>query len=272
MTALVRVAALLPKGTPIGDELFTARHRAVLAVLWAHAVGLLIFGAVRNAPPLHLAAEIGAIVAITVAARAAPGRSGKAAAATLGLVSCSALLVHLSGGLIESHFHFFIVVTLVTIYQSWVPFSLAMLFVVIHHGSVGVLDPSSVYNHPAATQRPWLWAAIHGLFVTGAATAALVAWKHVEVERERAEDAAIRLHDRAARHREAMELNDTVVQGLVAAKYEAQLGRPDAAAQTVDRTLERAQQLVAALMDEDRDPAGPGALRRVAAAQVEALP
>jgi hypothetical protein len=107
---------------------------------------------------------------------------------------------------------------------------------------------------------------VHGLFVTGAALAALAAWKHAEIERELAEAAAVRLHDRIARQREAMELNDTIVQGLVAAKYAAQLGRHAAAAGTVERTLERAQRLVADLMDDDGEPYEPGTLRRVKAA------
>ena len=261
-----RARAALPTGAPIGDEMFEARHRAVIALLWLHAVGLGVYGLTLGYAATHLALELAAIVVAAVVARLAPGRMWRAGVGTLGLVACSAMLVHLSGGLIEAHFHFFIVVILVTLYQSWVPFLLALLFVVLHHGTVGVLDSGSVYNHPAAVERPWLWALVHGLFVTGAALAAMVAWKHVEIERERAEAAAVRLHDRTRRHREAMELNDTVVQGLVSAKYATQLGRVDVAAETIERTLAHAQSLVAELMDDDNAPFAPGTLRRAEAA------
>lgn len=148
------LANALPAGRPIDEEAWQARHRSVVLLLWAHAAGLAVFGLVRQVDLVHLALEIGAIAAIAAASTQAPGRAARASLATLGLISCSALLVHLSGGLIEAHFHFFIMVGVVTLYQSWVPFAMAMLYVVVHHGTVGVLDPDSVYNHEAAVNSP----------------------------------------------------------------------------------------------------------------------
>jgi hypothetical protein len=257
---------VLPHGRPIGDELWHSRHRSVVNLLLVHVVGLAVYGVVRGFQVWHLVIEIGAVLLITLAAKLARSRLLQSAAGTLALVSCSALLVHLSGGLIEAHFHFFIVVIVVTLYQSWVPFVLAMVFVVTHHGTVGVLDPSSVYNHQAAIDHPWLWASVHAMFVSGAAVAALASWKHAELERERAEDAAVRLHTRELRQREAVQLNDTVVQGLVEAKYAAQAGRPEQAASAVDRTLELAKRLVADMIDADDEFFETGGLRRTEAA------
>ena len=57
------------------------------------------------------------------------------------------------------------------------PFLLALGYVVLHHGVMGVLDPRSVYNHPAAWNNPWKWAAIHGAFVLAASVANLTAWR-----------------------------------------------------------------------------------------------
>lgn len=261
-----RARAALPSGAQIDEEMFAARHRAVVALLWAHVAGLGVLGVIRSVNLLHLALELAGIASAAIVATMIKGRVWRAGIGTLGLVACSAVLVHLSGGLIEAHFHFFIVVIVVSLYQSWIPFLLALLFVVIHHGTVGVISASSVYNHPAAVANPWRWALVHGLFVTGAALASVVAWKHVEIEREQREDTALRLYDRDARHREAMELNDTVVQGLVSAKYATQLGRTDLAAETIERTLTRAQSMVAELMAEDRDLFEPGTLRRAAPA------
>jgi len=261
-TALGRVAAWFPRGHPLDDETWHARHRAVVRLLWLHVAGLTVYGLVRGYAVLHVGVEVTIIVILAIVAGRTTTRLAQSTTGTLGLVTCSALLVHLSGGLIEAHFHFFIMVGVVTLYQSWVPFLLALLFVVVHHGTVGVLDPKSVYNHPAAIRRPWLWAGIHGLFILGAAIAALASWKHAETERERAEEAAVRLHDRSRRQREAIQLNDTVVQGLAAAKYAAELGSPDQASAMVERTLEVAKQLVAELMEGDADLFEPGGLRR----------
>jgi len=47
----------------------------------------------------------------------------------------------------------------------------------LHHGTVGVLDPGQVYNHPAAWASPWRWAAIHGIFVLGASVVSCIAWR-----------------------------------------------------------------------------------------------
>jgi hypothetical protein len=59
-------------------------------------------------------------------------------------------------------------VILLTLYEDWLPFLLAAAYVVFHHGTVGTLDQSSVYNHPEAIAHPWRWAAVHGLFITAA--------------------------------------------------------------------------------------------------------
>lgn len=255
----------LPAGRPLDDEAWQHRHRTVVALLAAHIVGLAIYGAVRGYAVLHLGLELAGVAALAIAAARINGRTAQAVTGTLGLITCSALLVHLSGGLIEAHFHFFIMVGVVTLYQSWAPFLVAMLYVVIHHGTVGLIDPRSVYNHDAAINKPWLWAGIHGLFITGAALAGLRSWKYAEVERERAEDAAVRLLERAIRQREAIRINDTLVQGLVTAKYAAELGEDHQTRTAIDRTLSLAQSLVSDLMASEDDMFEPGGLRRVAA-------
>ena len=83
--------------------------------------------------------------------------------ATLGLFTSSAVLVHLSGGVIEMHFHYFVMVGVVTLYQDWRPFLTAIGYVVVQHGLAGALTPASVYDHQAATDQPWRWAGVHGL-------------------------------------------------------------------------------------------------------------
>ena len=104
-------------------------------------------------------------------------RKMRAVAATLGLFSSSAILVHLSGGLIEMHFHFFVMVAVVSLYQDWLPFLLGIGYVMIHHGFIGWLAPADVFNHPAAINQPWKWALIHAMFISAESTALLIAWR-----------------------------------------------------------------------------------------------
>ena len=104
-------------------------------------------------------------------------RTARSIAGATGLVTCSALLVHVWDGTIEAHFHFFVVVSLLMLYQDWVPFLIAISYVVIHHGLIGALAPASVYSHGPAQTQPWLWALVHGGFVLASATANLVSWR-----------------------------------------------------------------------------------------------
>ncbi|HEX2066709.1 MAG TPA: PAS domain-containing protein, partial [Candidatus Thermoplasmatota archaeon] len=57
---------------------------------------------------------------------------------------------------------------------------LAILFVGLHHGALGALDPASVYNHPDAISHPWTWGAIHAFFVLCASLAGIAAWRFSE--------------------------------------------------------------------------------------------
>ncbi|GAB2862461.1 hypothetical protein [Nocardioides pacificus] len=50
------------------------------------------------------------------------------------------------------------------------------------------------------------------------------------------------------RHRQAVEINDTLVQGMAAAKWAMESGRHDRAMQTLEETLETGQRLVSDLM------------------------
>ncbi|HEX2294063.1 MAG TPA: EAL domain-containing protein [Actinomycetota bacterium] len=172
----------LPQGRTLSAEAWASRHRAILIVLWLHVGALAVVGAATRHGIGHSALEaavVAAFAAIASTKRLQP--EAREAAATMGLVVSSAILVHFSDGLIEMHFHFFVMVAVVTLYQSWAPFLLAIGFVVLHHGTIGVLDSSAVYNHVEAIADPWRWALIHGLFIAGASAAGLTAWKLNEV-------------------------------------------------------------------------------------------
>jgi hypothetical protein len=90
-----------------------------------------------------------------VLATRATGRRVPSGAASLGLLLASGALVHLSGGVIEAHFHFFVVIIVVALYQDWIPFLIAVGFVVLEHGVLGVLDPTAMYDHADAWAEPW---------------------------------------------------------------------------------------------------------------------
>ncbi|HKQ00874.1 MAG TPA: GGDEF domain-containing protein, partial [Actinomycetes bacterium] len=65
----------------------------------------------------------------------------------------------------------------ITLYQDWLPFGLALAYVVVHHSVLGLLAPHDVFNHAAAARSPWKWALLHGAFVLAASVASLVNWR-----------------------------------------------------------------------------------------------
>jgi diguanylate cyclase (GGDEF)-like protein len=159
-------------------HLLERRHRTIVTVLAAHVPALLLFGLARGYALRHVAIDVGPVVLLSILATAkrVPLRWRMVAACT-GLVTCSALLVHLWGGVIEAHFHFFVVIGLLTLYQDWLPFLLAIAYVVLHHGVMGVLAPESVYSNPQAVAHPWRWAMIHGGFVLAASLTHIASWR-----------------------------------------------------------------------------------------------
>jgi PAS domain S-box-containing protein/diguanylate cyclase (GGDEF)-like protein len=168
----------LPQGRTLPEDVWLRRHHALLVLLWAHAVGLTIFGIMRGYGAGHSVQE-GLVIAALAGMAMLAGRRKRVAAAlvSLGLITSSAILVHLWGGVIEAHFHFFVMIVLLSLYEDWLPFLIAAAYVVIHHGLTGAIEPSSVYNHPDAVAHPWRWAAVHGLFITGASIGAVVTWR-----------------------------------------------------------------------------------------------
>ena len=195
-----RARNLLPKGLELPEDQWQRRHRVILVILWLHAISLVGFAFFRGNTLAHSLFEGGVVAACALVASQARfgGRRLRAVATGAGLVASSAVLVHLSGGLIEMHFHFFVVVGIITLYQDWTVFLTAILFVALHHGGMGVLDPHSVYNHHGAQENPWKWAAIHAVFVLAASAAQITSWRFTEDQYHRAE-AKIRARDRRFR-------------------------------------------------------------------------
>jgi PAS domain-containing protein len=168
----------MPKGGFLPDDAWQSRHRGILALLWLHAIGVYYFGLLTGAGWQHSLVEGAILAAIAAVASWKKGdRKFRSAIASLGLITASSILVHLSGGYIEMHFHFFVILAVIVLYQDWFPFLLAIGYVFIHHGLVGVFNPSSVYNHPDAFAHPWKWAAIHGGFVLAASVASILSWR-----------------------------------------------------------------------------------------------
>ena len=181
MHVLEQARDLLPRGRPLPAETWARRHRAILVLLWAHVAAVFVFAVLTNhGIPMAVTEASSVAAAALVASWSRWSQRVRAAAASFGLVTASAMFVHLSGGFVEAHFHFFVMIAIISLYQDWAPFLVAIGYVVVHHAVLGIVDPDAVFNHPAARANPVVWAGIHGAFVLAASVASLVSWRFVE--------------------------------------------------------------------------------------------
>ncbi|HVE69620.1 MAG TPA: diguanylate cyclase [Solirubrobacteraceae bacterium] len=179
------IRRVLPRGGTLPIEEWEQRHRALLVFLWANALGLPLFGILDGYGVGHSLLHASGLFGFAILAMARPlGRMGRSLCVSLGLLTAAALLVHVTHGLIEAHFYFFVMIGALTLYEDWKPFLLAVAYVLLHHGAIGMLAPTDVFNHPGGLREPWEWAAIHALFVAGAGAAAVTAWRLNENVRE----------------------------------------------------------------------------------------
>ncbi len=170
----------LPKGQLLPEHVLRRRHHSICVLLWLHVPALFAFGMLYgNHSLVHVAADCGVVGLCGVGASSNRFRwKARIIAASFGLITCSAVVVDLWDGAIEAHFHFFVMIGVLTLYQDWTPFLVAILYTVIHHGVGGVLDPGAVYGADTVEARnPWVWALIHGGFVLAASVAHVVAWR-----------------------------------------------------------------------------------------------
>lgn len=184
-TLAARARDLLPRGEGLDDQAFATRQGLLRVILIAHLPALAVFGVVRGYPVLHVLAEVAPVAGAVLAERLARRQGARAMWVTAGLAWCSTVLVHLAGGQIEAHFHYFIVVGLIALYQRWAPFAWAIGFTVLSHGVGTSIAPGSMFNHPSAVERPWLWAGVHGVSVLAAATAQVIFWSAAEDEHDK---------------------------------------------------------------------------------------
>ena len=186
----------VPSGDTIPEETWENRHRNILVLLLAHVPFLLALGLYHGTESITGATipefslpvvllGVGVLVGFAVLAKVPLlGRRTRTGLATLGLVSASAVLVYFSGGYIEAHFHFFVIMAVVAVYEDWVPFLLGIVYVAVQHATFGMAHPEMVYNHTAAILNPMAWAGIHAVFVLGLSAALVSHWASTERSRE----------------------------------------------------------------------------------------
>src|SRR5579872_7396764 len=122
----------LPEGRSLPQEEWEGRHRGISILLWIHPPIILAFALLMGYTIDHALEDCSIVILFAVFARWPQlDRRAKSTLTSLGLLAASAILVHLSGGYIEFHFHFFVMVAVIALYQDWVPFLCSIAFVLL---------------------------------------------------------------------------------------------------------------------------------------------
>jgi PAS domain S-box-containing protein len=158
------------------DELFTEQLRAgycradhlfagLLILEWAAAESFALmvspysWSGVSVSIHVHVWAAMllgGGIVSLPIfLALVRPGEASTRHAVAIGQMLMSALLIHLSGGRIETHFHVFGSLAFLTLYRDWRVLITASAVVALDHFVRGIFWPRSVYG--VLTASPWRW-------------------------------------------------------------------------------------------------------------------
>jgi signal transduction histidine kinase len=182
---LSMLLAYLPRGNTLDEQVWHRRHVFLQWVLLLHVVGLYVFGVWRGFGSAYVATALVAPFACLVVGRLVPHRRLASLLITAGLVYCSAALVGFSGGSIEAHFHFFIMIGFIALYQDWVPFLWNIAFTVASHGIGSVWQSNLIFNHPSGQTSPWTWSTIHGVAVLAACVGVVVFWQNTESEQQK---------------------------------------------------------------------------------------
>jgi methyl-accepting chemotaxis protein len=200
------------------DAAFAARHRALRIILWLHLplVSVVAIATGEGTSSEHAGpfwAVVGGIALCGVLSGLLASRRAKAVTVSIGLLLAADALVHGGGGLTDLHFHFFVVLALIGLYQDWVPFGLSVVLVAVHHLGVGMLAPDTVFSDPNARARPLLWALLHAAFVLAMCVAQMAYWRfsadaqreadQVREELSREAEEALRATVEQAKHSEA---------------------------------------------------------------------
>ncbi len=174
----------LPRGTTLPDEQFESRHRGMVMLLWVHVLALPIVALGYGKSLGHSIFEGSLIAAFAIPAmlvKRSDRRRVRALIVTFGLLTCSATLVHIMNGSIEAHFHYFVMVTVLALYEEWVIYLSAIAYVLLQHGVGSAFAHDSIFNHDGS---PWLWSAVHAGFITALSVANIVNWRAAEKLRE----------------------------------------------------------------------------------------
>jgi diguanylate cyclase (GGDEF)-like protein len=190
-----KMRSWLPEGRALPDSTWQRRHRTITGFALIQAVGVALFGLMigRPVPTCVIALIFIGAPGLLGLVRTASRRL-RTLSTVVSLMFASVMAVDLAHGAIEAHFHFFVMIGVVSLYQDWSAFGLCVLITVVHHATMGTIDPKAVFAGSAEQRHPVEYAFIHGAFILAASITHLLAWR--ANEQQELSDSLTRLANR----------------------------------------------------------------------------
>jgi methyl-accepting chemotaxis protein len=257
----------------LSNTAFAARHRVLRVILWLHlpvvtAVAVLTGHAGIGVPAAGHAGHAGGQVpiehvvmvwlfiagALLCALLSGMGsRRTRAITVSFGLLLAASALVHGGGGMTDLHFHYFVVLALISLYQDWVAFALAIAIVALHHLGLGLIMPTLVFSSPEAQAHPFRYAMLHAVFVLCMCAAQVAYWKFSVTSQQEADQARERTETEARTALERAAAEAAQREDAAAAEAGAQLARREELAGQLEQVLNRVAETGVRLASEAGD-------------------
>jgi hypothetical protein len=195
----------------------------IVVALW---VSPLAWDGASSRMHLRAAVVLGGIISLSAAflARFRPGLPSTRFTIATAQVLMGGLLIQLTGGRIETHFHVFGSLALLSLYRDWRVLVQATVVAALDHLLRGIMWPQSVYGVLAASQWRWLehtaWAIVADMFLVVSCVRS-VAEMRQRADRTAALEQEVRVRhvaEKDARNREWQ--NDAVLDAAQAALAE----------------------------------------------------
>ena len=167
--------------------------------------------------------------------------------ATSGLFVATTALISASDGALVAHLSVPVAMVLATVYRRPAPWILGAVYTLVYYGVVTPWAPDLVFNDlPLSDQRWWTVALV--VSAAAASLAGMAGWLFDVDAQQDNEALALALAEASLRQRQAVQIHDDVIQGLVTAKYALDADEPAMARQSVEATLTAAKDIVGHLL------------------------
>ena len=176
----------MPRGSNLTDAVFERRHRWIVNLLVGMTLLTLPYGISQGMPLRHAPMVVWLPIVLLIASRRMRTREWRSVLTTLGLFGSASVYVYLAGGATESHFAYFVLVGVISLYQDWRPFLVGVGVVLVNHVLFGLVMPRAVFEPTPGVDFTMSMtlktAALHTSFLLASTVASLVAWKASEVQ------------------------------------------------------------------------------------------